>query len=571
MLIILKCLFKKGFFMINLKLEKGTEVSPFLQSLDVKTPLDESSSFSFANLLQNIVTTKENEKKEMPFFIDGKIVSSKKEDKKLLDIVSDKQDKLQEQIDPKATLEDLLHLDFQKITQTKTTPSKNEIKGLIYQAKRYLTSQIKQKNPDIKSEELPKTLKGLATFAKKLDINLSKITLQEVVVKPIKDTPKHIAKTALFFSSKNNSVINQEKKEHHSINHLGSILQNKKETISSHHQAMQSNTIETKKEKIEQKEVIKEDTIPRKIQNVQQKEVMQQDAVVSDKKYKKVQEMKQKEVVKEETTIHTKQETITVLKQVHPKEIWQKTVVQEREKTKHHKEKDAQKISSMTTTKSIQQTKQQENPLASLLQSQQTTSATKIEEKKVSTQQTIPLQTETKEQKSSFVLEENTKEEITIKHHIQTPKVENFEAKVHEAKQMVKYLSHDVKSAIEDYKAPFTKMKLQLNPQKLGELDITIIQRGKNLHINLHSNNSAIQTLSANVNDLKMQLNNNGINNATFHFSNTQNDSATSQQQQQQHHHQQREQAKQEYEYFQKEEVDEEVINSLEIIVPNYV
>ena len=100
------------------------------------------------------------------------------------------------------------------------------------------------------------------------------------------------------------------------------------------------------------------------------------------------------------------------------------------------------------------------------------------------------------------------------------PKADSFEVKLNEAKQMTKYLSQDVKTAIEDYKSPFTRIKVQLNPQKLGEVDLTIVQRGKNLHINLSSNNAAINTLALNANDLKVQLTNNGINNASLNFNN---------------------------------------------------
>jgi len=72
-----------------------------------------------------------------------------------------------------------------------------------------------------------------------------------------------------------------------------------------------------------------------------------------------------------------------------------------------------------------------------------------------------------------------------------------------------------------------------------------------------------------NVNDLKLQLNNNGINNATFNFnSNPQSDSFPSGQQQQ--HHQQKEHARSEYSYTQKQERAEEVLSSLEIVVPHY-
>ena len=47
-------------------------------------------------------------------------------------------------------------------------------------------------------------------------------------------------------------------------------------------------------------------------------------------------------------------------------------------------------------------------------------------------------------------------------------KADSFEVKLNEAKQMIRYLSADVKTAIEDYKSPFTRVKIQLNPQKLG-------------------------------------------------------------------------------------------------------
>ena len=149
-------------------------------------------------------------------------------------------------------------------------------------------------------------------------------------------------------------------------------------------------------------------------------------------------------------------------------------------------------------------------------------------------------------------------------------KADSFEVKINEAKQMVKYLSQDVKTAIEDYKSPFTRVKVQLNPQRLGEIDLTIVQRGKNLHINLSSNNTAINTLAMNANDLKVQLANSGINNASLNFNNNpQGDSSQSGQQQQQQR-QNEQKANEEYNYFDHHEEHEEVLNSLEIVVPHY-
>jgi len=156
-----------------------------------------------------------------------------------------------------------------------------------------------------------------------------------------------------------------------------------------------------------------------------------------------------------------------------------------------------------------------------------------------------------------------TKSEVTS-----LPKADSFEVKLNEAKQMVKYLSQDVKQAIDNYKAPFTRVKVQLNPAQLGEIELTVVQRGKDLHVNLSSNNSAINTLAMNASDLKQQLQNSGINNASLNFSNNSQsgESGYSGQQQQQ----QQERAHDEYNYFENEEQNEEIISSLEIVVPNY-
>jgi hypothetical protein len=70
-----------------------------------------------------------------------------------------------------------------------------------------------------------------------------------------------------------------------------------------------------------------------------------------------------------------------------------------------------------------------------------------------------------------------------------------------------------------------------------------------------------------NVNDLKVQLTSNGINNASLNFSNNSESGQNSHEQQNSQH--QRE-AKEEYDYFENEEENEEVLSSLEIVVPDY-
>ena len=169
----------------------------------------------------------------------------------------------------------------------------------------------------------------------------------------------------------------------------------------------------------------------------------------------------------------------------------------------------------------------------------------------------------------SFAPQQNENSSANIE-SITTHKADSLEVKMNEAKQMIKYLSNDVKSAIDDYRSPFTRVKVQLNPQNLGEVDLTVVQRGKNLHVNISSNNTAIQTLSMNINELRVQLNNSGINNATFNFSSgSQSSDANANTGQQQRQNEQK--AHQEYGYFEDEETHEEVLSSLEIIVPRYI
>ncbi len=165
------------------------------------------------------------------------------------------------------------------------------------------------------------------------------------------------------------------------------------------------------------------------------------------------------------------------------------------------------------------------------------------------------------ESEKKSMLESLLKEQSSPKQHIQTLQNDDFEVKIHEAKQMMRYLSADIKKAIDEYKPPFSRIKVKLNPQKLGEIDITVVQRGKNVHINLSSNNAALNILTNNLTELKTQLQQNGIQNASFAFN------AQSQSDSQQRQQQQRRAA---FEYTSHEDESEFEQNYLEIIVPRY-
>ncbi|WP_053875157.1 flagellar hook-length control protein FliK, partial [Campylobacter coli] len=58
-------------------------------------------------------------------------------------------------------------------------------------------------------------------------------------------------------------------------------------------------------------------------------------------------------------------------------------------------------------------------------------------------------------------------------------------------KETLQHFSQDLKAAMEQYKAPITKLSITLNPHNLGEVEVTLVQRGNNLHINFNSNTNA--------------------------------------------------------------------------------
>ena len=384
-----------------------------------------------------------------------------------------------------------------------------EVKSLIIEAKQYLKSKIMNTDAFKKSEikELPKTLKGLVTVAKKLGVDISKITIEEVKAQSIK--PKQ-----------NLNVLDKDIKE--------IVSKNTKEIVS------------------------KDIKVPTKVEikSTNNTRISNTNNQIIEKSTEKNIELP-KEILKQ---------PIFQEKFVNKKEFSTAELIQAREVKEFKVESKKPKNKADETLRML-------------------LSGAKVEKKEVSLNPDISIasakviapemKNETIKGLESLLHSEPSESNSKAEQLLTTHKAGSLEVKLNEAKQMVKYLSQDVKQAIDDYKSPFTRIKVQLNPQKLGEVDLTVIQRGKNLVVNLSSNNTAINTLAMNVNDLRVQLSNNGINNATLNFSNNAQSEQQNSQGQQNNQNEQR-QAQKEYNYFDNEEQNEEVLNSLEIVVPSY-
>jgi len=396
--------------------------------------------------------------------------------------------------------------------------SANELKSLVKDAKNYLKHKILS-SEDFKKFELknlPKTLKGLAQVAKKFGIDVSKITIEEVRTNVKQDVKQTIVQQVSLDKKKSDKSldIKTTKIEPKDAN---IDLQIAKTDKSSH------------KEKV---------TATPEVNNTVQEVVAKE----SNKKADAVTKLKNTPLFKAHTPTEHTTEQVLQTKQFKVEHKTPKEKADETLKLLIGGEKVIKDDARLTSDFSV--------------------ASAKVIAPKASKEVKSGLEKLLKSDKPDAT-------DVSKTDGLATSKADSFEVKLNEAKQMVKYLSHDVKTAIEDYKSPFTRIKVQLNPQRLGEVDLTIVQRGKNLHINLSSNNGAINTLAMNANDLKVQLANSGINNASLNFSNNpQGDNSQSGQQQQQRQNEQK--ANDEYGYLEQKEKHEEVLSSLEIVVPHY-
>ncbi len=138
------------------------------------------------------------------------------------------------------------------------------------------------------------------------------------------------------------------------------------------------------------------------------------------------------------------------------------------------------------------------------------------------------------------------------------PNIETMERKVADARATVRHFARTLQERVENYKPPFQRMQITLDPKELGNVEVTLVSRGNNLHIQVHSNPGAIGLLATQGQELKQQLVSMGFTDVQMQFNMNQ--------------QQQRQQQRQSPNggYVPAEEVPE-FYESLELIVPQYV
>lgn len=87
------------------------------------------------------------------------------------------------------------------------------------------------------------------------------------------------------------------------------------------------------------------------------------------------------------------------------------------------------------------------------------------------------------------------------------------------ARESVRNFASQLSQEVLNYKPPITKLSLELNPQNLGTLELTISKSGKDLQVQVISNPSAINLFVNNQVELRSNLAQMGFNNVDLNFS----------------------------------------------------
>jgi len=158
-----------------------------------------------------------------------------------------------------------------------------------------------------------------------------------------------------------------------------------------------------------------------------------------------------------------------------------------------------------------------------------------------------------KEVKHEPIIDKN---EFKIQIKTQFPKT----TKSLHVRESLSQFSTDLKEKIESYKPPLMKLQMALNPKNLGEVEVTLITRGHNLHVNIVSNTNTISLFTQNQAEFKNSLVNMGFANLEMNFSDKGQSNQQNQNNKQNKNHS-----------LEKTQNKESHESTIELIIPQYV
>jgi flagellar hook-length control protein FliK len=135
----------------------------------------------------------------------------------------------------------------------------------------------------------------------------------------------------------------------------------------------------------------------------------------------------------------------------------------------------------------------------------------------------------------------------------------DMKSKMTVAKEGLKNFSEDLKETIDNYKPPLMKVSMEMKPENLGSVDVTLITRGQNLIVNVSSTQDTMQMFMQNLPEFKANLMAQGFVSLQMNFNFSEN-------KEQNNKNYQKEAAKK---YQVNNDVSTKSIESLDIVMPH--
>jgi hypothetical protein len=392
----------------------------------------------------------------------------------------------------------------------------------------------------IKELKEVKNITDLLKISKKYDLGLEKISVKNLDFETLKKDFPVLAKKEFFtmtkeeINTKGEKIIADVKKDEQakptvlSINNIEKPKTKKEPTL---FEKIMSTPKEDKKEASAQviKEIVKDKVVEEKKDNIAIKTTQEVEKTV-----KVVQEEAPKVVVKEDK-----------------KDLKTKTIKEDLHvdvKTPDTTRVSEPKVEANTPKKGMI-----ENILQGI-KTEKTTTKTEA----TNTVTTENSKIETKASETTETKTDTTVNRADLKPQIKTDTLASKQ--LAPTKDTFTNFAADFKEKLENYKPPFMRVQMALNPKGLGEVDVTIVNRGSNLHVNITSNTNSMSIFTQNQAEFKNSLVNMGFTNLEMNFSD----------QRERDQHNSNKNSKESSDFFEDENIEDET-TSIELVVPQYV
>ncbi len=386
-----------------------------------------------------------------------------------------------------------------------------------------------------------KNITDLLKLSKKYDLGLEKISVKNIDFETLKKEFPILAKKEFFVAPKeeNTKIVAETVKKEAEI----------KPTV------LNINNIE--KPKTETK---KEPTLFEKIMSTPKEEKKETALHVNKEITKDKLVDEKKEIVSTKITEEVKK-TVKVVQEEAPKTIViqekKEVVVQDKKEAIHVevekelKKPEVTRINELKVESNTPKKGMIENILQGLKSDRQET--TKTAPSQANQNQKVEIKTE----ESLEVKTEPVSNRVDLKPTIKTDTLASKQ--LTPSKDTFNNFAADFKEKLENYKPPFMRVQLALNPKGLGEVDVVIVNRGNNLHVNITSNTNTMSVFTQNQAEFKNSLVNMGFTNLEMNFSDQR-------EKQEQHNKNNKETS----DFFEEESLEEET-TSIELVVPRYI